>query len=37
MLAPGITRSKAAALSLAAQVKQENGLDAAEALVLTRR
>jgi UDP-glucoronosyl/UDP-glucosyl transferase len=37
MLAPGITRWKARATSLAAHVKQENGLDAAEALVLAHR
>jgi UDP:flavonoid glycosyltransferase YjiC (YdhE family) len=37
MLAPGISRWKAAATSLAAHVKQENGTDAAEALVLAPR
>ena len=37
MLAPGISRWKAAATSLAAHVKQENGLDTAEALVLALR
>lgn len=37
MLAPGVSRWKAAAISLAAHVKQENGLDAAEALVLAHR
>jgi UDP:flavonoid glycosyltransferase YjiC (YdhE family) len=34
MLAPGVTRWKATATALAAHIKQENGLDAAEALVL---
>ncbi|MGE0867864.1 MAG: glycosyltransferase [Kofleriaceae bacterium] len=37
MLAPGVSRWKAAATSLAEQIKLENGLDDAEALVLSRR
>jgi len=37
MLAPGTSRWKAAATSLAEVIRQENGLDAAEALVLARR
>ena len=37
MLAPGVSRWKVAATSLAAQVRQENGLDAAEALVRAHR
>jgi len=37
MSAPGISRWKEAATRLAAHVKQENGLDAAEALVLAHR
>jgi UDP:flavonoid glycosyltransferase YjiC (YdhE family) len=37
MLAPGVTRWKAAALRLAEQMREEDGLAAAEALVLARR
>jgi UDP:flavonoid glycosyltransferase YjiC (YdhE family) len=37
LLAPGISRWKAAAMQLAGQVKEEDGLDAAEAMVLGRR
>jgi UDP:flavonoid glycosyltransferase YjiC (YdhE family) len=37
MLAPGTSRWKAAADRLAAEIRQENGLDAAEALVLAAR
>ncbi len=36
MLAPGISRWKSAATALAAHIKAENGLDAAETLVLAR-
>jgi UDP:flavonoid glycosyltransferase YjiC (YdhE family) len=37
MLAPGVTRWKATAMTLAARIREENGLDAAEALVLASR
>ncbi len=37
MLAPGVSRWKAAAMGLAESVRHENGLDAAEALVLSQR